>query len=396
VDRPAAFVVALVLLAFAVIGAPVRADSWVPPHRTIYYSANRAVRLIVTPHVLADRQQRPYFGEVRGPSAAGAAHGLLQRRNARARWIRQWEGPLRNQVMPVAALIADSGRYFVTFDDWGGTGTGPNVVVVYDGAGRVICALSLPDLVSEDYALTLWHTFASIFWGGDHRFSVDGERLVLEVASPHDEMYQGGGPLTLDVVLATGRVSRPEGPAWENALAASARVRSEQRAWAARRLSYMTDPLLGPVDGNREAWEAYLTEAYYRLFPGPVHPTGWSLSRPGSPRYAEDRSFVASILRSPRNPSVAILLASPDEEDLIGFLSETLGRVPRGSWRGNSLYIAAHDANWPRIAALIQPTGAVPAQIDPTEPIPQLPERLRIYRETGASGALTPEESPQD
>jgi hypothetical protein len=143
VARRAAFVVALALLAFATLGAPApaRADSWVPPHRTIYYSANRAVRLIVIPHVPADRQQRPYFGEVRGPSAAGVAHGLLQRRNARGRWIRQWEGPLRNEVMPVAALIAGSGRYFVTFDDWGGPGrscaesSGPGI--------RGLCACAL-------------------------------------------------------------------------------------------------------------------------------------------------------------------------------------------------------------------------------------------------------------
>ncbi|HEV2817266.1 MAG TPA: hypothetical protein VGW40_08630 [Allosphingosinicella sp.] len=391
--RRAALVVALVLLVFA---APARADSWFPPHRTTYYSANRAARLIVTPHVPADQRQRPYGGEVRGPSAADAAHGLLQRRAGRGRWIRQWEGPLRNEVMPVAALVADSGRYFVTFDDWGGTGTGPNVVVIYDGAGRVIRALSLPDLVSEDYARSLWHSFASIFWGGEHRISADGESLVLDVASPEDELYQGGGPLTLEVALATGRVTPPAGPAWETALAASARVRAQQRAWAARRLAYMTDPLLGPVDGDRNAWEQYLTEAYYRLFPGPVHPTGWSLSRPGSPRYAEDRNFVASILRSPLHPDVAVLLASPDEEDLIGFLGESLARIPPGAWRGNSLYVAAHDANWPRIAALIEPTGATPVQIDPTEPIAQLPERLRIYRETGASGALTPEESRED
>ena len=392
-DRGSALRLLAVLLVLMPASAA-QADSWVPPHRTTYYSANRMARLIVTPHVPADRQRRPYGDEVRGPTAADMAHGLLQRRDGRGRWIRQWEGPLRNEVMPVAALVADSGRYFVTFDDWGGTGTGPNVVVIYDEAGRVIRALSLPDLVSEDYALALWHTFASIYWGGGNRFSENGDSLVLEIASPDDEMYQGGGPLTLEVALATGRVTPPAGPAWENALAASARVRAEQRAWEARRLAFMTDPLLGPVDGDRDAWQQYLTEAYYRLFPGPVHPTGWSLSRPGSPRHAEDRSFVAAILRSPLHPDVAILLGSPDEEDLIGFLSETLSRIRPGSWRGNNLYVAAHDANWPRIAALIEPTGATPVQIDPTEPIPQLPERLRIYRETGASGALTPEESP--
>jgi hypothetical protein len=386
----------LAVLLGLVLASAAQADSWVPPHRTTYYSENRAVRLIVTPHAPADPQQRPYTGEVRGPSAADMARGLLQRRDGRGLWSRQWEGPLRNEVMPVAALVADSGRYFVTFDDWGGAGTGPNVIVIYDGAGRLIRALSLADLVSEDYALALWHTFASIFWGGEHRFSADGERLVLEIASPEDEMYQGGGPLTLEVALATGRVTPPAGLAWENALAVSARVRAEQRARAARRLAYMTDPLLGPVDGDRNAWQQYLTEAYYRLFPGPVHPTGWSLSRPGEPRYAEDRHFVATILRSPLHPDVAILLASPDEEDLIGFLGETLGRIPPGSWRGNSLYVAADDENWPRIAALIEPTGATPVQVDPTESIPQLPERLRIYRETGASGALTPEESPQN
>jgi hypothetical protein len=389
------FLLLLVAIAGLVTAQAARADSWAAPRRTTYLSANRTARLIVTPHIPADRNLWPFSQEPRGPSAPDMAGGVLQRRDEHGRWRTQWQGPLRNPVMPVSALVADSGRYFVTFDDWGGTGTGLNVVVIYDGTGHAIRSLSLPDLVTEDYALTLWHTFSSIFWGGEHRFSADGESIILGIARPEDEMYMGGGPLTIEVVLATGRVIPPAGPAWVTALASSARVRAGQGAFQARRLAFMTEPLSGPVDGDRGVWEGYLTEAYYRLYPGPVHPTAWPLERPGAPRYADTRMFVI-LTRTRSTTEVAILLGSPDEEDLIRFLTEVLAQIRPGTWSGNQLYVAARDANWPRIAALVAPTGATPIQIDPTEPIPQLPGRLRTYIETGASGPLTQDESAQD
>jgi hypothetical protein len=397
-DRLRSIVFLLIALAAALAPiAPALADSWVAPRRTTYFSANRAFRLIVTPHIPADRSRRPFVTEPDGRSAPGSARALLQRRDERGRWRTQWQGQLRNEVMPVSALVANSGRYFVTFDDWGGRGTGLNVVVIYDGAGRTIRALSLVDLLSEDYARALPHSFSSIFWGSGVGFSTDGERLLVEIAIPSEQMFDDGGVVPLEVVLATGRPVPLDGPGWDRALAETVRIRAAQRAREAQRLAYMTDPLLGPVGGNRGMWEQYLTEAYYRLYPGPVHPTGWALERPGAPRYADSRGFVATILRRSRlSPDVAVLLGSPDEEDLIRFLADTLGQIRPGAWRGSNLYVTAHDANWPRIAALIVPTGATPIQIDPTEPIPQLPARLRRYVETGASGPLTPGESTQD
>ena len=389
------FLLAVLTMTAFLPTSPAFADSWVPPQRTTYYSADRTYRLIVTPHIPADRNRWPFSERPRGPSAPDMAHGMFQRREGRGRWLTLWRGPLRNEIMPVSAMVADSGRYFVTFNDWGGTGVGPNVVVVYDGAGRTIRALSLVDLLSEDYALALPHSFSSIFWGGGTGFSADGERLLLAIAVPTEGLFEGGGSVPLEVVLATGSPVPPAGPAWDRALGETARIRAAQRAWEARRLAYMTDPLRAPVDDNRHAWQQYLTEAYYRLVPGTVHPVAWALERPGSPDYAIARSFAVASLRNRPSQNIAILLASPDEEDLIRFLAETLAGVSPGAWRGASLYVAAHDANWPRIAALIAPTGATPVQIDPTVPIPQLPGRLRIYIETGRSGGLTPAESAQ-
>lgn len=399
--RRAALVAALFLALAALLPvSPARADSWIPPHRTTYFSANRAFRLVVTPHVPADRNLRPYTQEATGPTAPDMARAILQRRDGRGGWRTQWQGPLRNAVMPVGAMIANDGRYVVTFNDWGGTGTGPNVVVIYDGTGGLVRALSLSDLVSEDYALTLGHSFSSIFWGGGRVFSADGDTLILGIMEPDEDgltLGGDGGPLTLELTLATGQVIPPTGPAWEVARTASARVRATQRAWVARRLAFMTEPLLGPVNGDYDAWQSYLIEAFYRLYPGPVHPSAWSLEAPGAERYVRTRDFAKDILVRSRLPADgATLLGSPDEEDLIRFLAEALPQIRPGAWRGGSLYIAAHDPNWPRIVAIVAPTGATPIQIDPTEPIPQLPERLRTYIETGASGPLTPPESTQD
>jgi len=388
-----------IALAAALLPAmPAWADSCGAPRQTTYYSANRAARLIVTPHFPADPALRPYSGLRRGPSAPHMARAVLQRRAHSGRWRTSWQGQLRNRVMPVRASVPDSGRFFVTFDDWCASGTGPNVVVIFDEAGRVIRALSLPDLVSEDYALALPRTFSSIYWGGAAGFSPDGGRLILSVSAPGEELFQPrGDPVSIEVELASGRRIPPGGRAWDQALAEATRIRADQRAWAAQRLAFMTEPLLGPVDGDRNAWQGYLTEAYYRLYPGAVHPTAWPLDRRGAPRYADDRLFVGDILRRSRTSSqVAILLGGPDEEDLIGFLTATLAEIPPDAWRNFSIYVAVRDANWPRIVALFAPTGANVVQIDPTEPVPQLPGRLRTYVETGASGPLTPAESTQD
>lgn len=360
---------------------PAHADTWAPPQRKTYMSANRAVRLIVTPH-RPPGGRAPVDGSGHAWSAIGTAHAVLQRRDARGRWVVQWRGPLRNEVAPVEALVADSGRYFATFDDWGGTGGGPNVVVIYDGAGRMIRTLSLLDLVPLDYIQALPRSYFSIWWtGSGHRIAEDGERLILSIAIPSTE----GGPssagdVELAVTLATGTPAARAGPEWDRAIAAAAAARAAARHRQVGYFASMAEPLAAPRSADAERWGEYVREAFKRLAPdwetNNVSPI--LVRRPGAQGRGTFESDPRAALLA-RDPALAMAIASPDGLPLAEVLAPIVsGRRP-GWLHDVRLYIVADDAAWPELRRLLAASGATLIQIDPTEPIPQRPERLRDF-----------------
>lgn len=184
------FLLPLLLLAGFVAPRPAGADSWVPPQTETYVSADGSHRLTVTPRAI--RGALPYFEdkvegrEPAGQSPGGAreARALLERREADGRWREVWQRALPNDVAPVRALVADGGRYVATFDNWHSLGFGDNVVVIYGEAGRLIRSFRLDELLSDDEIERLPRSVSSIAWGGEHRFSADGTRLVLKIARP--------------------------------------------------------------------------------------------------------------------------------------------------------------------------------------------------------------------
>ena len=373
--------------------SPARADSWVAPRRTTYLSANRSVRLIVTPHVPADRSLRPYVTEPLGPSAPDHAHAMLQRRDGGGRWHTQWQGPLRNEVMPVGALVADNGRWFVTFDDWGGTGTGPNVVVIYDGTGRVIRALSILDLLPEDYVRTLPTSFSSIYWGGAHRIAPDGETLRLALALP-GEMIFPGGYFRRDVNLATGEPAPLEGPEWERALAAAATWRVMERGRREAWRALAVEPILPPRSSDPEEWQTYLTEVCQRLTDRSLGvPMVILFRRPPLQDYVRWGGTPRAQLLS-RDPSSYIAIASPDGLPLAQALTPIVAGHRPGWLHDVRVYVVADEAAWPELVRIMGPSGATMIRIDPATPVPQRPERIREYQEIQA--ALTRNESAQD
>jgi hypothetical protein len=305
------------------------------------------------------------------------AHGVLERRDGRGPWRAQWRGPLRNPVMPVDAIVADSGRYFVTFDDWGGTGYGPNVVVIYDGAGRTIRALSLLDLLPEHYVRTLPSSFSSIYWGGRHSFSDDGQMLKLSLALPEESIFPSGY-FTHFVTLETGEPFAHGGAEWDRAMAASAnwRVAEQDRQGAYR--SFMTAPLAAPKSSDRAAWDAYLLEAFKRLAPDWQMNNPWKmLVRPaGAPPYEGAFSPDPKTIFAQRNLPSAIAIASPEGVAVASVLRPLVEGRRAGWLRKVRLYIVADDASWPDLIRLFAESGATLIQLDPMKPIPQRPERL--------------------
>ncbi|HEX8217186.1 MAG TPA: hypothetical protein VF577_06955 [Allosphingosinicella sp.] len=369
---------AVTLLALS-LSAAASADSWPMPERHSHFSADRRTRLVVTPNRALARHY------IEGPASAqrpgGRARGRLERRGSDGRWRRLWDMALVNEVSPVSALVADSGDYVVTFDNWGGVGTGGDVVVIYGAGGRLVRSLALSDLLPEDYILALPRTFSSIWWGGsndEHYLSADGERLVLRLALPSTEDDLGtGGTFELPVILASGEPVR-SGPDWDRAMATAVAARAAALQRQAAYRVFVTEPLTAPRSSDRSAWDAYLNEAFMRLAPDWEMNNPWKMlirppgARPYDGAFAPDpRTIFAQ-----RNLPMAIAIASPEGVAIAPALAPLVERRRPGWLRGIRLYIAADDAAWPDIVALFRGSGATLVQLDPAEPIPQRPDRV--------------------
>lgn len=82
---------------------------------------------------------------------------------------------LVNDAAPVSALVANSGGYIVTFDNWHGVGLGENVVVIYRLDGHVIRSFRLDELMTAGDIEVLPRSVSSVNWGGD-RFRLQNAR----------------------------------------------------------------------------------------------------------------------------------------------------------------------------------------------------------------------------
>lgn len=264
--------IAALLLAAA---NPSHADSWMPPQPQTYLSPNGQVRLRVIPRSITSPLD--YFKDkTKNREPAGQKHdrkqktarGVLERVAADGKWQRIWDHPLVNDVSPVGAVVANDGR-IVTFDNWHSMGYGPDAVVVYDGGGQKIRALSLADILPHDYVTALPHTISSIWWHGRPRVSEDGQNLILPVVIPEDEpdLSRDGNHAEIAIRLTDGAVIEPQSAAWADALAQARKVAAHKRAQDEEIRKFFTEPLRGPHPPTEPGWHQYLREAFYRWTP---------------------------------------------------------------------------------------------------------------------------------
>jgi hypothetical protein len=383
------------LVAAALLAAaPAVADSWAPAERKVYRSADRRLRLTVTPRDLSgpldyfeDRvEDRARPGQRAG--GATSARGLLERRQGKRRWTRLWDRQLVNDVAPMSALVAGDGRFVVTFDNWASLGTGGDVVVIYGAQGELVRSLGLTDILPETYVEALPRTVSSIWWSGDHALSMDGRRLVLRVVVPSERRTLNEPPFVeAEVDLASGRPIAPAGAAWKQALAAASRVAAARRAAEEARIAAFVAPLLAPASGREPDWHHYLREAFYRVDPDWAEgfPRTTVLRPPGADNYRQSVPWVRNALLDDLvREGDALMFASSAQDNLTKVLVEALRHVPPGGLRGVRVYVAVGGEYRDRLAEALAPTGALFVPLDPAVPIPQRPERLaRARREAG-------------
>lgn len=384
----------LIFALFAQLATPCRADQWFPPQPETYESPDKTYRLQVRPRELVS--PLAYFSDkAKRREPAGGAKGQQQRRatatiehlGADGAWTALWSGPLTNEVAPVDALIADGGRYVVTFDNWHSMGYGPNVVVIHDGQGRVIRAMALTDIVSEEYVFALGHSVSSIHWRGTPQLGPD-DTVRIPIVVPGDR--QGSEEETyVDAVirLADGAVLSGASPEWRHAQAAAAKEAQSRRDYDERAREAFIAPLLGPSDNTERAWHDYLLEAFLRSAPRwkDDYPATTVLRDPSASDYAPSEGWLRDALlgRDYLRGPVAFASIAPFDH-FVARMKAILAEAKPGSLRGIKVYIAAPTGTLPMFKAMFAKTGAQVHLFDPAVPIPQRPERLKAYLAAGA------------
>jgi hypothetical protein len=233
--------VAVVVAISVVLCMPLSwADSWVPPRTKQYISEEGTSRAIIVPRALAGSFE--YFRDkADGKASAGQRadsnirqpFARMSRRTAEGRWITLWQQSLVNDVAPVHALVANGGKYLITFDNWHHRGYGPDAVAIYDARGRLVRKYALIDFLPISFIETLKTSTSSIHWGAGHFLTDNDETLILRVAEPSfgfdDEQ---GLAISVRIRLSDGMITPPAGRAWERALRKSRTVRLQQEAYA--------------------------------------------------------------------------------------------------------------------------------------------------------------------
>ena len=163
------------------------ADFFSAPEKATYTSPNGRFEWVVSPGITpsppetSEQQQNrstPELGEFPYSNATGEFRGIKDglRKNL-------WKRNLANRIAPSDALISDSGRYIVTFGDWGDSVRSKNIVVIYDSNGEVVKRFSINDLLTEQERKNVTRSASRVHWGGKHHIDEIHNQLVLQIVT---------------------------------------------------------------------------------------------------------------------------------------------------------------------------------------------------------------------
>ena len=403
------------VLTLAAAGAA-GADSWLPACPEVHVAPAGAYRFVVMPggrldaNVCPREARQPEF--VNRPTAADRAMGTLERR-AGAAWVPVWQRELTQRVSPVSAVVSDTGRV-ATFDNWHSVGWGDDVVVLYDSHGRLVRQMGLTDFLPRFYVHALPSSVSSILWGGDHVFTPDGQWLRLNVVVPDaDPLASVLGsqrpPLVQVLVDAdTGRVTLPEGPAWDQALAqarqADALRCTEERAMFQQELTPLVSP---PAAAPTPDWHRYGYGVLRRLRPAAAPELPYETCVFSAADLAEYPSRVARCVRgaveAAADTPLEVLLLAPDPAALWAVVQPLLMALPLQALRGSRLFVAATPAAQDDVTRTLSALGAAVTVFDPAQPLP-LPATARAHLLSrfdprdgrGTMGVCGPEARPDE
>lgn len=354
------------------------ADEWTPPKAETYYSANRQWRLTVMPRAM-ESPLAYYSDKVADHPNPGApprdaeqhARGFMEHLSGRV-WALVWNVPLVNEISPANAIVSNRGAA-ATFGNWGSVGFGDDAVVIYDNHGQKIRNLALKDFLPKTYIHALPRSVSSIWWGGDHHFSSDGKWLILRVVVPStDQATTNRHYVDIIVNTKTGQVTPPEGPTWNRAMQAAVAIDVKLRKQEAAEIAFLNSPLRAPATHDVTPWYRYLVEAFFRLDQNRAdgYPETKVLPLRRDSAYPRLLGYLRDTLEHPIDDQGAIMLASPDQTNLVHVIGRITSKLPPDKLHKARIYVTVTPALQAVAAKAIARTGATFIPLDVTRTIP--------------------------
>lgn len=390
-------------------GAGARADSWALPEVTVYLSADGNHRFIVYPRDLSS--QLEYFSEaVKGKDNPGQqrggnqnAGGVLEKKNSSGQWQKIWSNSLSNDVSPVSAMVTNSGRYVVTFDNWQTVGYGNDVIVIYDGKGELVRNFALTDLISKVHMNSLPRSVSSLNWAGKHEFSDDENELTLKILIPQVSQEAAKEYLTINLNMGNGKILSLNKAELSSAVESAVVLTQIRRENEAKREAYLRSPLIAPVSGTKNDWERYLHEAYFRLAYEDKNKAKTDSVSDGD---TTEEDAILAILDDDCTTNTTVLLRSDEArykhsevrvrlafleghyegennsiaalepENLVRVIRDIAHDLPEDYLEGTNFYFVLDDQFLKEVQQTLAGKGGKIIQIHPDRPIPQPKGRL--------------------
>jgi len=162
------FVISFCIVTLIFFPAIAKADSWGSPQKQIFYSNDK----------------RFIFEIIPGKESAGSrvpSRGTLFRKENNDKSNIIWSRQLENNESAVSAIVSATGKYVVTFDDWGHMGYGDKVVVVYGQDGKLLYKFGLEDILSNTELQQIPISVSSRHWSkGEHLIDEREDILILK------------------------------------------------------------------------------------------------------------------------------------------------------------------------------------------------------------------------
>jgi hypothetical protein len=386
---------AIVCFALGIAAGAVRADSWLPAATETYVASEGRWRITIVPRDVSSAlaffddkvEGRPHAGRRAGDTRTHAL-GRMEHREG-GKWRTVWQQPLSNEVAPVSAVVSNEGLV-ATFDNWHGTGYGPNAVAIYDGRGKLVRALSLKSFLPPEYIRALPRSVSSIQWRGEPR--TQGRQLIVPVVVPSIDPGRNRDAMQyVDVRfdLASGERLPDAGPAWSRALeAARSTARQLDRMEGERRARFVA-PLAAPRSNDAPDWYAYLVEAYFRL--GETgYPDTKVIPVRGADNFKLMVQYVREALAEGGDPGDALMIASPSQDLLVEVLTSEAAKVRPGALAGVHVYVVVDAAHLQAVRRALAPLGGKLIPLDPAKPIPQHRGRLERFLRSRPDESVQP------